>query len=720
MPEEIEVNVNDVSADFFEWFYKLRLVKRPSGNNGGKTKKAYIDIISAFDIETTRILSTTKADRDKMIEAGEEVPADHSVMYIWQWCFMDKDYNYICVYGREWPEFITFYRALTRYMDDKTFLVVYVHNLSYEFQFLRGIMPFKEDDVFCIDSRQPLKACSGNIEFRCSYKLSNMSLRKFAEQEQCKHLKTELEYTNKRYWYTPLTDDELRYCLNDVICLCEAIINKMKGDKDTLYTIPLTSTGYVRREIKREVHKYPETLQEIRDMFPDMHIYQRLKEAFRGGNTHANRYYTGKLIDSDIYGPVHSADRSSSYPAVICNNLFPMSHFEKITDTSVKNIEYYITDLGRALLMRVAVWDLTLSDVTWGCPYISLSKCRKIENYISDNGRVLSADYFEITLTDVDYQIIQNEYKGRFMILEAYSAKYGKLPVCITRKVVEYYKNKTALKGIPEQSYFYAKSKNLINACYGMMVQDPCKDLILFKNGDTRHLRSDYESEGRELSELLEESHKKAFLNYAWGIWVTAWARYELEEGIRCVHESKSGAEFLYCDTDSVKYIGDADFSVYNKNKISDCENSGAYASDRKGAVHYMGVFEQEEDMNSFVTLGAKKYAFEDEERKLHITVAGVGKIAGAEELTAAARDGGKRGIELFKEGFIFDKAGGLEAVYNDIPYGDYVTLMDSNNREEVITSNVCLRETTYTLGLTSEYRDLIRGLQRSAVDDVL
>lgn len=723
---EVEVNVRDLRESFYNWFWQIPVIKRPRGNNAGKTKKNYLDIISAFDIETTRISDSTKWDRDlwQQEHRGQDPLPDYSVMYIWQWCFMQSDYSYICVYGRSWAEFISFYRKLTKYQDDNTFLVVYVHNLAYEFQFLRGVMPFSSDDVFNVDNRQPLKACSGGLEFRCSYKLSNMSLRKFAESEHCTHLKTELEYHDKRYEYTELRPDELRYCLNDVICLCEAVIKKMQHDGDTLYTIPLTSTGYVRREVKRAVHEHPKIQKAIREMFPDEHIYDLLKDAFRGGNTHANRYYSDKLIRSEDYGFIHSRDRSSSYPAVICNNLFPMSEFQPIGDCNIGNVNHHIYDLHRAVLMKVALWDLHLTDDTWGCPYISISKCHELQGGVYDNGRVLSCSYAEMTITDIDYNIICSEYDAKFKILEAYSAKYDKLPKCIIDKVIEYYRNKTELKGVKGQEYFYMKSKNLLNSIYGLMVQDPCKDLILFVDGDVKGARSDYRPEGAEKAVLLEKACKKAFLNYAWGVWTTCWARYELEEGIRIVSNGSGDcgkfSDFLYCDTDSVKYIGDADFSSYNKDRITDSKASGAYATDPAGKTHYMGVFESESDMKEFKTMGAKKYAYTDMSGDLHITVAGVGKSAGVKELQKAGKTVGLTGIEEFNEGFIFDKAGGLEAVYNDIPYGEYIETMDSNGKKCVVTSNVCLRETTYTLGLTSEYRDLIRGIDRTSMDDEL
>lgn len=713
------IPVGKLTESFFDTIYKQPLVKRARGNQAGgrgKKKVYYVDLISSFDIETTRIHDYTKKDREKAEKEHRELP-DNTVMYIWQWAFTWKDgdgYRTVCTYGRTWESFLYLVEKLTRYLDQDTFMVVYDHNLGYEFQFLRGVLPFSPESVFSVKARQPLKAVTGNLEFRCSYKLSNMSLRAFAKQMQTPHQKTELQYTTKRFWDTPLTDEELTYCVNDVICLNECIITKLEREGDTLYTIPLTSTGYVRRDVKAAVSAVPGLKQSIRAMMPDYETYVMLKEAFRGGNTHANRYYSGILLEEKDYGPIHSADRSSSYPAVICNCKYPMAAFKDVPkdELTVPFMLDYM-DHDEALLMRVAMKDVQLKDITWGAPYLSISKCRCLKDEYADNGRVLSASYLETTITDVDLQIILEEYNAQILVIEAKYAKYGRLPRAIVDKVIEYYKDKTALKGVEGSEYFYMKSKNLLNSIYGMMVQDLVKVLILYIEGDECMKTGTFKNDPEAVpEEILEKTEKKAFLNYAWGVWVAGWARYELEQGIKA-----AGEGFIYCDTDSVKYIGDVDWTEYNARKVAESMESGSHATDPKGKEHYMGVFEPEHDMSAFITYGAKKYAFLDKASgELTITVAGVGKSAGVKELAEEAKKDGVRGIDEFKEGFTFKtEAGGLEAVYNDMPL--YGTATDDGH---MVRSNVTLRPSTYTLGLTADYARLISGCDFREMDDLL
>ena len=65
--------------------------------------------------------------------------------------------------------------------------------------------------------------------------------------------------------------------------------------------------------------------------------------------------------------------------------------------------------------------------------------------------------------------------------------------------------------------------------------------------------------------------------------------------------------------------------------------------------------------------------------------------------------------IKLFKEGFIFYKAGGTESVYNDIIDPFKVNI---DGKMLFITSNCLIKESTYTLGITGEYRKIINNPQ--------
>lgn len=646
----------------------LPQLKRGRGNPKTKNKVRYKDAICAFDIETTRLADI-----------------EQSIMYIWM--FHVKQLN-ITIVGRTWDELKTLLYKIVSELGEHT-LCIYVHNLSYEFQFLQAIYSFGKDEVFAVDNRKVLKCTmfDGKIEFRCSYLHSNMSLAEYTNKMDVLHKKLsgkEFDYSKIRYPWTEITDKELEYCVHDVIGLCEAIEKEMRLDGDNLYTIPLTSTGYVRRDAKRAMREVSHSF--VKTQLPDIEVYKMCREAFRGGDTHANRYYSGRIVKN-----IKSADRSSSYPDVQCNCNFPVSQFYRDEKMDFDRLMYLITVRKKAVLMRISITNLRLTDEFWGDPYLSRDKCRRIENGVYDNGRILSADYLETTITDVDLRIIVDQYTFDDMCaFDVAHARYGKLPKPLIAETIAYYKAKTELKNVPGKEIYYMKSKNKLNSIYGMMAQDPVKQSIIFSGGD-------WETGDEPMEDLLSASNRKAFLCYQWGVWVTAWARYRLQEGIKL-----AGDGFVYCDTDSVKYIGDIDWTEYNQKRIADSKKSGAFATDPAGITHYMGVFEFDGEYPEFKTLGAKKYAYTLKEGgETHVTIAGVNKKEGGKELDKYG------GLKAFEPGFVFQSAGGTESVYNDHP--EIGTIVREGHKIE-ITPNVVIRNSTYTLGITDEYEKILEN----------
>lgn len=643
---------------------KSKNQRRKKGNQGKRNnKRVYKDIICAFDIETTNDCESVQA-----------------FMYVWQFQFND-----ITIMGRTWNEFITMLQRMADQLNRDQYIVIFVHNLSFEFQFLRGIYDFSKEEVFAIDSRKVLKCEMFNhFELRCSYLQTNMSLSEFTHKMGVQDVKLsgdDFDYSKARYPWTPLTDLEVQYCVNDVKGLVEAMRIQMDLEHDTFYTLPLTSTGYVRRDVKAAMRHY--NRQDLKDMLPDYNVFCMLREAFRGGNTHANRYYANYILHD-----VHSNDYASSYPNVQINCRFPMSAWIREDGMNLDRCLLKIYKHKRACLMRVKIFDVKLKDPMWGAPYLAKAKCRNIKNCENDNGRVLSAEYLETTLTDIDFKIVLDEYEFSWIeFVDFYHCRYGLLPKQLRETVLEYFRRKTELKGVSGEELYYMKAKNKLNSVYGMSVQSPVKQSIDFEHDFI--LRNDDETE------LLNTANKKAFMSYAWGVWTTAHARAELEEAIKMC-----GDRFVYCDTDSVKYLGSIDFDSFNAKKRRRSEENGAVAVDPAGVKHYLGVMEHDADYSEFATMGAKKYAYRYPDGKLGITIAGVNKSKGADELEAAG------GLSAFKEGFIFKKAGGTESIYNDVPAIDHII---REGREIPITSNLYIKDSEYTLGITGEYYRILQ-----------
>lgn len=670
----------DINNFPLEEYRKIGMQKRRAGNQGTKMKKSYRDIIITFDIETSLIPFT-----------------DHSHMYIWQM----QIGNIGTVFGRTWDEFIKFCAELILDMGENQYIVVYVHNLSFEFQFLAGIYNFTMDEVFAVKSRKVIKCeMFEHIEFRCSYALTNMSLEEFTKKMKVEHVKKpgeDIDYKVYRTSTTPLDDKAMQYCQNDVLGLYEALTVQLNNDGDNLYTVPMTSTGYVRRETKQALRLVNRNY--VRNQIVPYEIYLLLREAFRGGNTHANRFYSGQILHD-----VKSYDRASSYPDVQCNQLFPIAEFKRGQD-SIKYVLALI-EKNRPFICRVAFDNIRLTDKFWPIPYLSKDKSRNIKGGLFDNGRILSAEHAETTVTDVDLKILFDEYSfDNVYVSDVYYSRYGKLPPAYIHNIEKYFRGKTSLKGT-DDDYNYMKSKNLLNSIYGMSAQDPVKQSILYDAGNFR-----LDTVPNE--ELYNKYMKRAFQPYQWGVWTTAHARKALEDGIKI-----AGHNCIYVDTDSVKFIGDAVFSEFNKRAINLSKQSHAFADDIKGKTHYMGVYEQEQTYARFKTLGAKKYVYEYEDGEVHCTIAGVNKKLGGKELMNVSRETGKDPLQLFTDGFVFKLAGGNEVIYNDFPNDEEIELY-TNGKKEIITRNESIIDSEYTLGITDEYAALLAECELERLSDL-
>lgn len=653
----------------------------PIARNYNRRKKVdktlFRNCMCAFDIETTYL---------------DEI--EQSIMYIWQFAVMDlrTDNIWYC-FGRTWDEFI---ELLNSFYHDGITIMIWVHNLSYEFQFLRHWLPFVKDKVFSLKSRKVVRADIDGIQFRCSYIQTNKSLDAFTKDMGVVHQKLSgviFDYSKKRFPWTEMTQEELQYCCNDVVGLLEAMRVRMKMENDTLYSLPLTSTGYVRRLAKNAMKSY--NYNQLHAMMCNEDVYRLLRLEFRGGDTHANRYHVNQILEN-----VASFDRASSYPDVMLNYRFPMSAFTPRMITDIEELERKCKVRDCCFIAVFTITHLQQRDIYYGAPYLSLDKAVEISGQVVDNGRVLSADKAVYVFNDIDWEIVKSEYVGEVEISQVYIAKYGYLPRAFRDLVIDLFHKKTSLKNVEGQELNYMRSKELINSLYGMCAQNPVKPDVIYMDEPEQAFKLE---EIVDIGEKLEKYNKKAFLLYAWGCWVTAWARLKLKEMINIV-----GDNFVYCDTDSVKFLVRDDYKriirkieEYNKGLKELSISNNGYATDKKGIVHYLGVYEYEETYKKFKTLGAKKYAYVHEDGTFGITIAGVPKKAGAREMEK---------IENFNVGFIFRDTGKLESVYNDCDYGTYYPDDSPEHRIE-IRSNIVLRESTYEIGLSAEYMYILASV---------
>lgn len=562
-----------------------------------------------------------------------------SLCYIWQF-----SYNGTVYFGRDLREFVAVLSKLPNHIH----FIIWVHNLAYEFEFLSNL--FEWESVFARKAHSAMKATPAmfpNIEFRCSYYLTRMSLATWGREVGLPKLVGDLDYNKLRTPNTPLTMTELGYCARD----CEVVdlgIQKYRDKYKHVNDIPLTQTGEVRREAKKRMRKSASDMRWMVKLLPaDAVMYAKLKTAFAGGYTHANALYAARTIRSK---EGCAFDFASSYPAVMCSEKFPATPFFPDVFDESKTDE-------RAYLMKVrfeCVEPLKFNH------YISSSKCVELsDDAVIDNGRLIRATVATLWITEVDYDIIMQAYECEPHVLECYSSRKAYLPRAIIQYVLELYNNKTQYKGKPDKKDIYAISKQFINSMFGMSVTDLIQDDVFYDNaGCWEVAKKTVEDVNKYLDDLRYNNRNRTFMAYQFGVWITAYARHNLWE---CLLSCDKDA--LYCDTDSIKVRKRYDFSWYNDKvtaKIIKCCNArgvdpdlanpmGYKSKDDHTLVHYpLGVFVEEDMWSEFKTLGAKRYCYRDvEDGQLHLTVSGISKQA-----VICLHDD----IENFNEDTVFDK----------------------------------------------------------------
>ena len=674
-----------------------------------KTNKKieFFNLECSFDIETT----STYINHDEKF----------AFMYLWTIGFKDSNYVY---HGRTWQEFIEFTEAIQKHfqLNKERRLVVYVHNLSYEFQFMRKYLEWEE--VFSVDSRKPIKAVTtGGIEFRDSYILSGFSLARLAKNlinHDIEKLVGDLDYSLVRHSGTVLTMQEIDYAINDVLIVMYYINEQMNYYKD-ISKIPMTNTGRVRKFVrdwcyysnrnhqKTSRAKYYRYRRIMEDLTLDSKTYKMLTRAFMGGFTHANAKYVGKVLHD-----VTSIDFNSSYPAVMLSEQFPMSKAIPTELTKEKDFNYY---RKRFCLL----FDVKFTGLIAKIPqenYISESKCFQLEGALINNGRVQKADVLATTITEVDFEIIEQCYEWEKMEVANLHRYYkGYLPYAIVQSIIELYEDKTVLKGVEGSEVEYLLSKGMLNSVYGMCVTAIVRDEITYTD--------DWELQPADVEEQIQNYNesKNRFLYYPWGIWTTAYARRNLWYGIVAM-----GDDYIYSDTDSIKFLNYEKhkpfIETYDKHLIKKLEKMCSLYKipieklkprTKEGLEQFIGLWDFDGHYSKFKTLGAKRYLVEHSKTgELELTVAGLSKKDGLEYMKRVCNNDQDKVFAMFNDELHIpaDETGKNTHTYIDSEQ-EYM-ILDYRGKEgkAEARSGVHLEKAEFTLSLAREYVNFLKMLQ--------
>lgn len=758
-----------------EEVYDLDL-KTISVKKGKKFVEEHINSIFAFDIETSNgfrqndgtvlkysheyfndfLIKSQLAAAQGLItgDKPKEYSNPVSLMYVWQ-CAVESGDDIVVFMGRTWDEFKTFLDNLNNAMkynyvygsyakpqslDERDFvnfaiqnytkkveLHIYVHNLAFEFQHLQNTgLKFKK--VFARNMRKPMKAMTElshlRITFHDTLSLTQKSLAAWGKDENLPVQKQDaIDYLKILTPYSALSDEVIKYCAADVITMVYGMKKYRDKYDGKLTEIPMTQTGEVRIVCRKEIsHKnrdWAESCYMI-DHSYDFDFYKKLLDAFAGGWTHANQKYSNQLMKDVV-----CYDFASSYPSVMTTAKFPMGQVRHIDSDRVDEIEKTpIDDRDFIYMITVDLYNFTSNK--WNS-FWSSSKIVNDENgkamcddLFLDNGKIISGKYARITMTDLDWDIFRKAYDiDNYNIVDAYEWDADYLPKEMILTILNYFADKTSLKGTGNSSKYNA-AKQFINSIYGCCVTKIITDEIEFNGEWDKHFITEEEFIEKmsipEKASAVEKGINNAFTTYQAGVWVTAWARHRLWDMIELLDD-----KIVYCDTDSIKGVFDSnDIALFDKYNlyIGDLQQRIAthYQFDvamftcltSKGDSKQLGIFEREEDCREFKTIGAKRYACEhvhnDGSSSIEITIAGLPKSAGHHHI--------KKVDDLCNNIYWTpEESGKLMAHYCDNMKPCTWTDDDGVSYYSTDTHGIMLEPIGFDLSLAADYEELLKFL---------
>lgn len=546
--------------------------------------------------------------------------------------------------------------------DNDRRIVTYIHNAAYDLSYLVGFFKaFLPGRSFTRrDGNKIYKYSQGNLEWRCSYRLTNLALDKWAKQMNCSHSKLTgfYDYSKIIYQDTPLTEEEKAYAEEDVRIMEECLAKQLEMFGDNMYSIPSTATGYVRRDIRKSCLKNKFYRKDV--LLNTKLSYRQFRyclKAFAGGYTHCNRHYRDKLIT----GHIKHRDFKSHYPSILRDKKFPMGkpktafdflldkgktmtipevlalspQYTTVSVIGIRNIHVKSDSISMPFLQESRLF-IHSNDIMAGKPMK--------ETMLRDNGRVLTYighkgddKYIDgrryIIVDNCTLRILWEQYNWEdYFVIHVTKFENDYLPEEVLAVVDKYFKDKThykKLERIAREKYGETSemalnatalllcAKQLFNSISGCICTNPIKSLDEDELDEDESLTESYE---KKLERYYDSYY--SVLPYQWAMMITAYGRYMLYECIKLIGYDK----VLYADTDSLFYLSDDDteaaIDLYNKMLRKD-----AHYIDINGIKEYYSSFDEEPDLIAFKGLHSKCYGYVTEKKhELVLTIAGVPK----------------------------------------------------------------------------------------------
>lgn len=363
--------------------------------------------------------------------------------------------------------------------------------------------------------------------------------------------------------------------------------------------------------------------------------FNMLDRAYQGGYVGFNTSLRDKTINN-----VMSFDFTSSYIACMLAYKYPVQRYGMIKKPSYEQACALFNE-GYLGIMRVLITGLQSTSI---CRPIKVGILRDTMNLrkgakcvvsMSEDSRVdidsglvsSSSIYMDITSIDLKYLPWFYTWESISIIdLDLYKSDY--LPKGYTDVVLKLYRDKSINKGNPDK-FIETVTKKKVNITYGMLTSGFWTSG--YEMRDNSFVKVEY-----DLSKIIDDYNRfkgrfaKRVSAYQWGVFCTAYARYNLFMIIKGLGDS-----WIYSDTDSVYFMYDEKYlriiEKYNryitdlllKSPSIQSPDDICVKSDFVDKTYHLGHMIQDGDYLSYKFLKLKTYLCEYRTGGYKLTIAG-------------------------------------------------------------------------------------------------
>lgn len=466
-----------------------------------------------------------------------------------------------CSYARLYHDKVMVFHSMDEFMKDifdyRCNVIMWFHNLRFDGSFILNWL-FRNGFVWTNDCKLNtnefstlissqnrwylirIKTSKATIEIRDSAKLMPMTLREMGPAFKTEHRKLEMEYEGKRYAGCPISQEEYKYIINDVLVLKEALEFMIDSGnlKITIGSCALAEYKFIigKRDWERMCPDM--TSISLDDSFGSLNAEKYIRKSYKGGYC-----YKKKGVNNVKFGWTY--DVNSLYPSVMhsdSGNIYPIGKpvFWKgnIPDSAkLDGRVYFVRFKCRFELKKDHVPTVQIK----GSPYYKGNEWLETSDYVKNGVRfksVMTKDGElemrpELTMTMIDYELFLEHYDVTEMEILDGCWFYGRKGL-FDDFINKYMKQKEESVGGAR-----TEAKLMQNNLYGK-----------FASTDDSSYRVPSLGLNGELCLELVEEHDKDTTYIPIGSMVTSYARNFIIRRAQANYDI-----FCYCDTDSLHLL---------------------------------------------------------------------------------------------------------------------------------------------------------------------